>query len=393
MIKTKKISNFSSCSLFISPFGNNEYFLTNHTKTETSFTKALDSLYKSYLQSLKKLGLSENTQIFSRFYLSDIANQKKQLLTSDVYKICQSGAVSIIQQCPLNGNSVSLLSYHILNKKNKFKKTFFKFDDEGWRNGIKIKGDNYDLFYTANFSGFGFLNSFEQTNEIFSSYNSFLNDNDMTLLKNAVRTWIYVRDIDNHYQGMVDSRKDYFLEQGLIKQTRYLASTGIEAKLKEVNSLVSMDALTISHLKPEQIVRMEALENLNPTSDYGVTFERGSKVMFGDRSHLFISGTASIDKHGQVMFPEDVEKQTERTLENISALLKPHGATLRDMVYFIVYLRNITEFSKVIEVLNKKGFGNVPTIIVEGSVCRPTWLVEIEGIGIISATNKWPNFF
>ena len=36
----------------------------------------------------------------------------------------------------------------------------------------------------------------------------------------------------------------------------------------------------------------------------------------------YISGTASIDKYGHVLYLGDLEKQTNRLLENIEALLK-----------------------------------------------------------------------
>lgn len=392
MIKTHNISKFISASSFTTTDAYNEFFLTANVQPDTSFEKALDNLYSNYKKVLKKLGLDADTQVFCRFYLSDISNQKDFLLSSKIYNFCKNGACSVVQQCPLGVGSLSLLVYHITSK-NKIKgRKILKFDDEDWRNGVKIEGKNYDIFCTANFSGFGSLDSFEQTNEIFDSYNTFLNNNDMTLIKNVVRTWLYVRDIDNHYQGMVDSRREYFAEQGLTKETRFIASTGIEGKLKEVNSLVSMDALALTGLNPEQIIRMEALENLNPTHEYGVTFERGSKIEFGDRAHLYISGTASIDKHGQVMHTSDIKKQTKRVLENIAALLRPHKAGLLDMAYFIVYLRNITEIEKVKEVMVQEKLDHTPTIFVEGAVCRPAWLVEMEGIAIIPEASSYPPF-
>ena len=78
------------------------------------------------------------------------------------------------------------------------------------------------------------------------------------------------------------------METGFFTITRFIASTGIEGFSKEVNSLVSFDAFAIKNLKQEQIVRMEAPKNLPPTITYGVTFERGTRVRFGDRSHLHI---------------------------------------------------------------------------------------------------------
>ena len=97
----------------------------------------------------------------------------------------------------------------------------------------------------------------------------------MTLLGNTIRSWVFVRDIDNNYRGMVEARKNFFKRNDLTDETRYLASTGIEGKSRNVNSLVSIDLLSISDLSPRQIVRMEARANMSPTIDYGVTFERG----------------------------------------------------------------------------------------------------------------------
>ena len=88
----------------------------------------------------------------------------------------------------------------------------------------------------------------------------------------------------------------------------------------------------------------------------------------------------------------DIEKQTYRTLENINALLNPHGANLSDMAYLIVYLRNITDEKKVIELLNKEVGEGIPKVIVNGAVCRPPWLIEIEGVGVKRAETSYPDF-
>lgn len=377
-------------SSFTSPNGKDEYFISISSERNSNFSKCLKSFYESYASVLKKLGLTEDAQVFCRFYLSDIINQKKELLNSKLLKVAQNGAYSIIQQCPLDGGIISMLSYHI---KGKNEKKTLKFKNDDWKNGVVIQGDNYGLYYTGNFLSEKPFDSFKQTSDIFSKYSLFLKENGMSLLKNTIRTWIYLRDIDNNYTGMVEARKNLFKENGLTDKTRYIASTGIEAKLKETSALVSMDAISINGLKPEQIVRMEARDHLNPTHEYGVTFERGSKIEFGDRSHLYISGTASIDKYGDILHIGDVKKQTKRVLENIAALLKPHIGSLKDMAYFIVYVRNITQAKEVEDILKKGNLGNVPIIFAEGAVCRPGWLVEIEGVAIVPAKTNWPVFF
>ncbi|MEK6927618.1 MAG: Rid family hydrolase [Nanoarchaeota archaeon] len=369
---------------------NDEYFISITPSSNIHFEETLETICTKYEETMKKDGLSGKTQIFCRLYLSDIANQKNILLSSRLFSIVRLSAYSIVEQCPLYGGKAALLCYHIKN--TMIKKTVSSLDDQIWKNSAEITGKNYNMLYVSNYSEAYPFDSEEQTKEIFLSYNSFLKKHDCSLLKNSLRTWIYVRDIDNHYQGMVKARKDFFKKEGLIPETRYIASTGIEGKSKETSTLVSMDALAISNIDPKQIVRMEARDHLNPTHEYGVTFERGTRIDFGDRSHLYISGTASIDMYGHTIYERDIKKQTERTIENIEALLRNQKSNLTDLVYIIIYLRNSTDHKTVKDILKEKKLDQIPQIMVEGAVCRPEWLVEIEGVAIIQSSSPWPSF-
>jgi enamine deaminase RidA (YjgF/YER057c/UK114 family) len=390
MIEIKKINQAVKYSVFKSKLAkNDEYFLAVNPASQ-DFKEALKETGRLYSNFLKKTKLSPDSQIFCRFFLSDMANQKEILLASKIMSAVK-GSFSIIEETPLNGSKVSMLSYHIDNKKIKKEILSIK-EDGGWRNGLKLKGENYDLIYMGNMADSKIFNPEVQTKSIFDFYTAKLKELGCSLFHNCVRTWIFVRDIDNNYSGMVKARREHFAQNGLNKNTKFIASTGIEAKLKESRSLVSVDALAISNLKPEQMVRMEALSHLNPTHEYGVTFERGSKIVFGDRAHLYLSGTASINNKGEVLHPYDVRKQTARVLENISALLRPHQASLKDMGYLIVYMRNITDVSLVKEILDKNKLNKLPIFFVEGAVCRPEWLVEIEGVAVTDQKTNWPDF-
>ena len=57
-----------------------------------------------------------------------------------------------------------------------------------------------------------------------------------------------------------------------------------------------MDAYSILDLASEQVSYLNDFDRLCPTTDYNVTFERVTRVAYADRSHHFISGTASIDR-------------------------------------------------------------------------------------------------
>lgn len=388
------LGNYVKGSSFGIDDGAKEFYFTIDSKEDISFNRELDNIRETYHSAMTDCGLSDDTLIFSRFYISDIANQKDILRQSEIFReLSTAGAVSVIQQCPVNGGDVNLLLYHVRRNGSKLDKQIFTYDNDSRRNGAIIHGRHYDLFWAANFYGIGAFDSYSQTNEIFESFTRILAENGMNMLDNAVRTWIYVRDVDNHYKGMVDSRREFFEKHGLTPQTRYIASTGIEGFSKETNSLVAFDAYAIRNLKREQLVRMEALDHLSPTIQYGVTFERGTRVRFGDRSHLHISGTASIDSEGKVVHLHDVKKQAKRTLENVRALLNPHGADLKDMAYILGYVRNLKDRKKVMDVLKDEVPDNIPLLLLEGAVCRPSWLVELEGVAIIPDTTDYPPFF
>ncbi|MFC1585364.1 Rid family hydrolase [Fibrobacterota bacterium] len=285
-----------------------------------------------------------------------------------------------------------MYSYHIKHRQGSFAREMLHHDQREGRNGMVINGAHYQMLWTANYAGQGFSDAGKQTDEVFESLATVLGEYNMSLLDNTIRTWVFVRDIDNQYKGMVISRRNFFLKHGFTGKTRYIASTGIEGNAREVNSLISVDAMSLGGLAKDQIVVMEALEHLSPSIKYGVTFERGLKVPFGDRTHLYVSGTASINEKGELLYPGNIRKQTRRALENIKALLTPHGADFADVAHLIVYVRDPKKKSAVEEMLSGYIPERVPCLLVEAPACRPGWLVEIEAMGIKSETHNFPAF-
>lgn len=380
------------CSRFTTPTGLDEVSLmiSDHKTLDTE--AACASLLAKYTHTRDEQDLAPDSLQFSRIYLSDMANQREAVLDSELYRTLRQGAVSIMEQRPLEGGAISVHTTHIQPKESPLTHPSRPVDPQGWRNESLTCGENYQWLWSANYDGRGPFNAYDQTNELFDSLQSDLGAHGLLLNQHTVRTWIYVRDIDNHYMGMVRARLGLFERIGLTDKTRYLASTGIEGKARNVDTLATLDALSIGGLKEEQLVRMDAPSHMSPTIDYGVTFERGTRVRFGDRSHLYISGTASIDTAGEVMYLGDAQRQTERALENIDALLKPQGATLSDMAYLYVYVRNPASFDTIRAVVNQTVPQHVPVLFLDGSVCRPEWLVEIEGVGLIPDDAPFPAF-
>ena len=113
----------------------------------------------------------------------------------------------------------------------------------------------------------------------------YLETHNANVAEHTVRTWLYNRDVDNNYAGLVQARNKYFAEIGLTKDTHFIASTGIEGQLDNVKRLVKMDSISYPTLQSGQMQYLYALENLSPTAIYGVSFERGTRLILGDRSH------------------------------------------------------------------------------------------------------------
>lgn len=388
----KQLGDYAKYSSFSTGDGSEEFFIAIRSQPGSTFAAALELIENQYKDALNQIGLSGSTTIFSKLFISDYVNQNGQIEHSSLTKLLRKGVLSIIEEKPLGSGPVSLLACHIRGGFLASAPAQKAGDNNDNSCTSLFSGKNYSLLYTANYCNGEVFDAYRQTDVIFKNINAVIERNGMRLLNNTIRTWIYVRDIDNHYQNMVRARREYFTDHGLTNDTRYLASTGIEGGGRLPEHLVTVDSLSIGGLVPEQIIRMEAPTHMSPTIMYGVTFERGLRIRFGDRSHLYISGTASIDDKGVVLYLSDVVKQAERTVENLRALLKEQQASFSDLAYLLCYVRNFHEWGLIEKVLLAKIGSEVPIIPVAAKVCRPTWLFELEGVAVLADCTDFPPF-
>ena len=349
-----------------------EVFFALEAPIGYDFAESVRLLLQEYDSRLVENELSVDTEVCVKFHVSDVTNQGKWL--RQVIDSRQANSFfSILGQPPASGSKISMEAYHIRSASPIAKERFMS-------NALSVNHGSYKSLWVRNLPSRP-RDSFEQTKEIFNDLSDIVESQDGCVRDNVVRTWLYMRDVDNNYQGMVDSRKNWFKREGLTYATHYIASTGIEGCAEKVTDLVQMDSLAVLGLSPDQVEYMTATDYLNPTYEYGVTFERATRIMYGDRSHYYISGTASIDNQGNILYVGNVEKQAKRTLVNIEALLSGYGAGLSDMKILIVYLRDVSDYERI-DALLKQSIPGVPYIIVRGAVCRPLWLIEMEGIAI-----------
>jgi enamine deaminase RidA (YjgF/YER057c/UK114 family) len=367
--------------------GGAEHFISVQAPAGLEFADQLDLLEQRYAQAQRSFGLSPDCAVFRRIFVSDAMNQAVRVRQSPLCAQPSDNpvAISIIQQPPLPDAKLALLAYHIESTTPIVKRRLSS------RHLLIERGGASHLWSTRLCAGTDSESpsAAEQTLDVFGDLIDTLDRQGGNLRDNCVRTWIYLKDVDVFYQDMVASRRDLFQQQGLTADTHYIASTGIEGACAHRYDLIQLDAYSILGLLPGQMTYLNDFSRLCPTKDYNVTFERGTRIGYADRSHHFISGTASIDERGRVLHPGDVMRQLERALGNVDALLHSGGAGIDEMMHLVVYLRDRADFARVDGYL-KERFADLPTLVVQGPVCRPEWLIEVEGIAI--ATNNEPAF-
>lgn len=308
-----------------------------------------------------RAGLCGAECVMCRLFLSDAAAQQRPAA-----EIFAGVPLSMIQQPPLDGSKVALWAIFCEGAER---------TDEG-----AFAHNGYTHRYALMREAAG-PDSAAQTASLLETYEASLERHGMTLADNCVRTWFFVRDVDVNYKGVVDARRENFIRCGLTEKTHYIASTGIEGKPDNRGSFVRMDAYAVEGLETGQQQYLYAKDYLNPTYEYGVTFERGVRVDYGDRRHCLISGTASIDNRGRVVHAGDVRRQTERMWENVGALLQEGGASMRDVMSIIVYLRDTADYVTVRDMFAAR-WPDIPAVITLAPVCRPEWLVEMECVAV-----------
>lgn len=295
--------------------------------------------------------------VFKRYFLSDPCDADELPH--------EEGAVCHIVQPPLDGSRVAVWLWLAGDVKLSRKGNVTIAEDGGvqhvWVSGMTAPG----------------YGSEEQTSLIFSEFEKSLSATGLTLQDNCIRTWIHVADIDDNYAGVVKARRENFDSIGLTPRTHYIASTGIQGHPCAPGSLVQMDAYAVAGTFSQTY--LYAPTHLNPTYEYGVTFERGVRLSCPGLQLTLISGTASIDNKGAVLYIGDIRMQTLRMWENVEKLLEEAGNSWLDVKQILVYLRNPQDYGVVAQMFRDK-FPDTPYVILLAPVCRPDWLIEMECI-------------
>jgi enamine deaminase RidA (YjgF/YER057c/UK114 family) len=228
----------------------------------------------------------------------------------------------------------------------------------------------------------------EQSIRMFDRANRLLLSQGATY-RNVVRTWIYLSDILDWYGQFNRVRNAKYKEFNLIpirsnsietEQIYLPASTGIEGD-NPFGAAVIMDVLAMIQEPDSQI---EIVQNTGSRQRspyrYGSAFSRSIIIREPDNSHLYVSGTASIDERGKTLFPANPRAQIQQTFDIVNALIKRENASLRDLCHATVFLKKRDDIPIYREVVESYGLHEMPAICMIADICRDDLLFELDAI-------------
>lgn len=113
-------------------------------------------------------------------------------------------------------------------------------------------------------------------------------------------------------------------------------------------------------------------------------YSHGYKIKIGDSEIIFTTGQISLDKNGNVLYPNDPAKQAEFIYESLEKILNQAGSSLDDVVKTTVYVTDMNNFPRISAVRNKyfKNSGPVSTLVEVNKFVKEGCLLEIEVIAV-----------
>lgn len=98
---------------------------------------------------------------------------------------------------------------------------------------------------------------------------------------------------------------------------------------------------------------------------------------------LVTAGQVSVNENGELLHPNDMEKQIEKVLDNIEEVLEEAGCNLSDVVRFTYFTTSVQKFiqaSPVVLIERLKNAGCMPatSLIGVNELFHPDCVVEIE---------------
>lgn len=214
---------------------------------------------------------------------------------------------------------------------------------------------------------------------------------------NIVRMWNYFADInvgkedDERYKQFCLGRHDAFDQCGY---QPYPAATAIGHLGGDmmVYLLASRTNNPLFFENPQQLSAYHYPREYGPRSP---SFARAALMQeqmaeltqSSGKALLYLSGTASVKGH-QSFYKDDFERQWTLTWKNIEALLvcvSDRSSSDSQLLMLKVYLREVRHLAQAKRLIKHYVNDDVEVLYLQGDICRSELLLEIDGVGLLTA--------
>jgi enamine deaminase RidA (YjgF/YER057c/UK114 family) len=388
----RSIEVHSAYTIYVTAIHNQTFLSISITQSEAGPKKITEEIYKRVAELLT----ASSSQIVHERCFADTEQYQtivkarqvglgKQQNQNDIPitfvdgKACSKNAIAGFQIRALQTNSTTAI------------RTIF---DEGIPKGRAWESNGSTFYILQSIDGdtdSTTLNRNSQTDAMFRQTERILR-NEGASYQDVVRTWIYISDILEWYDNFNKVRNLFYSEIGFLnngtaqnhaEQIFLPASTGIEGK-NPSKTPATMDIFAVHHFSANT-TKVRPLYGSKQRSPYryGSAFSRAVVIEEVDSTMILVSGTASIDEEGRSVFIGDTAAQIQETLNVISELIAPEGATLQDLCEATVFLKRQEDFIVYQNILKKMGLSNIPSVNVVADVCRDELLFEIDAAFIL----------
>jgi enamine deaminase RidA (YjgF/YER057c/UK114 family) len=93
---------------------------------------------------------------------------------------------------------------------------------------------------------------------------------------------------------------------------------------------------------------------------------------------LFVSGTASISRHGETMWKGNAHKQVELTMEVVEAILRSRDFTFSDLTRAVAYFKRRSDVQAFADWCAGRDVRSLPVVMARCDLCRDDLLFELE---------------
>lgn len=222
----------------------------------------------------------------------------------------------------------------------------------------------------------------DQTRSIFAQMDVLLQNSGMHF-SDVLRTWFYNDEILDWY-GPFNTVRTRFFEERKVFEGLLPASTGVGGRNMPGAALLSgLVAIRTDHPDVKAFEVSSPLQS--PAPEYGSSFSRAVELQSPDLRRLYVSGTASIDGHGETVFLDDPAGQVDMTMKVVAALLDSREMDWGDITRSLVYFKRAADAPLFRKYCSENGVPPFPAVILENDICRDDLLFEIEVDAVATA--------